>query len=83
MSTSSKANGKAKAGPSDKYLFPTSSPYGFGLPTAKSCQESLPVSAREWSEWSHLENVTGARTRLIADEWEGASSKWTVRTSCE
>ncbi|KAJ3565544.1 hypothetical protein NP233_g7560 [Leucocoprinus birnbaumii] len=74
MSSSSKASGKAKAVPSNKFVVQTSRPSGIGLPKSR---EPLPVLTREWLEPSYsVENITGARARLMADDWEGAGSKW-------
>jgi len=85
MNSSSKANGKAKHAPTSQYLLaPFVGPSRFGLPPVKPVEEVFQTApAKEWSEWSQMEGISGARARLIADDWEGTSSKWTIRTSCE
>jgi len=79
MAISNKVNGKAKAIPSRKFLLGTSDSSEISFMTVKLVDELLLASAGERSESLHLGNITGARARLIADEWQGDGSKWTTR----
>ncbi|EKM81140.1 hypothetical protein AGABI1DRAFT_112832 [Agaricus bisporus var. burnettii JB137-S8] len=86
MTSSAKANGKAKHTTKDQHLFTSASAAGnrLGLPPVKLGEEMLqPEPERDWPEWSQVVGITGARARLIVDDWEGQRSKWTVRTTRE
>jgi hypothetical protein len=82
MTSPTKANGKAKRTAKNQLFFATSTSTGnrLGLPQLRLGEE-LPQteSEKEWPEWSQIAGITGARTRLMVDDWDGQRSKWTVR----
>jgi len=82
MSSSAKANGKAKQVPTSRYLHTSSvGPFKLGLSQVKpygDAPEAIPTKDRS-EGWWQMQGVTGTRARLIADEWEGLSSKWNIQ----
>lgn len=86
MTYPAKAHGKAKRTAKKQHLFafPSATGNRLGLPLVKLGEE-LPQAEfeKEWPEWSQVAGITGARARLIVDDWEGQRSKWTIRyVSC-